>query len=121
MLIFAREVSGPLTSLVKQLNEATSKHRDAKLGSFVVFLSDDDGVAEKLIGLAEKEKLEHTVLGFVEAVGPEGYNVGAEADVTVVLYTGRTTKANYAFKKGQLTADHVKRIVGDLAKILPSN
>jgi hypothetical protein len=117
-MIFAREISGPLTGLVKQLNEATAKNKNAKLGSFVVFLSDDNSTAEKLIALAEKEKLEHTILGLAEAEGPEGYNVAAEADVTVVLYTGRTTKANFAFKKGKMTAEDVGRIIGDLAKIL---
>jgi hypothetical protein len=119
-MIFAREISGPLTSLVKQLNEATVKNKNKKLGSFVVFLSDDAGIAEKLIALAEKEKIDHTIFGFAEVEGPAGYNLAAEADVTVVLYTGRLTKANYAFKKGKMTADDVTRIVGDLAKILPS-
>ena len=119
-MIFAREISGPLTSLVKQLNDATAKNKTAKFGSFIVFLSDDNSIAEKLISLSEKEKIEHTILGIAEAEGPDGYNVAAEADVTVVLYTGRTTKANYAFKKGKMTADDVTRIVGDLAKILPA-
>jgi hypothetical protein len=119
-MIFAREISDPLTGLVKKLNEATVKNKGKKLGSFVVFLSDDTGIAEKLIALAEKEKIEHTILGFTEAAGPNAYDVAADAEVTVVLYTGRVVKANYAFKKGKMTADDVTRIVGDLPKILPS-
>ncbi len=119
-MIFARQISGPLTSLVKQLNEATPKHKNAKLGSFVVFLSDDNSLAEKVIALSEKEKIAHTILGLHEAEGPNGYSVAAEADVTVVLYTGRTAKANYAFKPGKMTADDVTRIIADLPKILPS-
>ena len=119
-MVFAREISGPLTSLVKKLEEATVKNRDRKLGSFVVFLSDDAGTAEKLIALAEKEKIEQTILAFGEAAGPDGYDVAAESDVNVVLYTGRVVKASYAFKKGKLTTDDVTRIVGDLSKILPS-
>src|SRR4051794_40474324 len=116
-MVFARETSGPLTSLVKKLDEATAKHRARKLGSFVVLLSDDTGAAEKLITLAEKEKIGQTVLALGEAAGPEGYDVAAAADVTVVLYVGRVVKANYAFKKGKMTADDVNRVVGDLAKI----
>jgi hypothetical protein len=119
-MIFAREISGPLTSLVKQLNDATLKHKNTKLGSFVVFLSDENSFAEKVISLADKEKIEQTTLGVVEAEGPEGYDVAADADVTVVLYTNRTTKVNYAFKKGKMTTDDVTRIVSDLAKILPA-
>lgn len=119
-MIFAREISGPLTSLVKQFNEATVKNKSKKLGSFVVFLSDDPGIAEKLITLADKEKIEHTVLGFMEAAGPDGYEVSASAEVNVVLYTGRVVRANYAFTKGKLTADDVTRIVRDLSKIVPT-
>jgi hypothetical protein len=119
-MVFARETSGPLTSLVKKLDEATVKNRDRKLGSFVVFLGDDAGTAEKLIALAREEKIAHTILALGEAEGPDGYDVAAGADVTVVLYVGRVVKANYAFKKGKMTTDDVDRIVGDLSKILPS-
>ncbi len=119
-MIFAREISGPLTSLVKQLDEATANQESKKLGSFVAFLSDDTGIAEKLIALSEKEKIKHTVLGFIDAKGPEDYEVAAEADVTVVFYVGRVVKANHAFRKGKMTAADVTRIIGDLAKVLPS-
>ena len=40
-MIFAREVSDPLTSLVKKIDEATAKNSSCRMGSFVVFLSDD--------------------------------------------------------------------------------
>jgi len=119
-MVFARQTSGPLTSLVKKFDEATAKNRHRKLGSFVVLLSDEAGAAEKLIALAEKEKLTQTILALGEAAGPEGYGVAADADVTVVLYVGRVVKANYAFKKGKMTTDDVTRIVGDLSKIVPS-
>jgi hypothetical protein len=119
-MVFARQTSGPLTSLVKKLDEATVKNRDRKLGSFVVFLSDDSSTAEKLIELAEKEKITQTILALGEATGPDSYDVAAEAHVTVVLYVGRVVKANYAFKKDQMTAADVTRIVGDLSKIMPS-
>jgi hypothetical protein len=119
-MVFAREITGPLTSLVKKLDEASVKNKDHKLGSFVVFLSDESGTAEKLTGLAAKEKIEQTVLALGEASGPEGYSIAAEADVTVVFYARRIVKANYAFKKGKMTGDDVTRIIGDLSKILPS-
>jgi hypothetical protein len=120
-MVFARQTSDPLTSLVKKLDEATGKNRDRKLGSFVVFLSDDASTAEKLIALAEKDKIGHTILALGEgAAGPEGYDVAADAEVTVVLYIGRIVKANYAFRKGKMTADDVIRIVGDLSKIVPA-
>src|SRR6516165_8956218 len=113
-MIFAREVSDPLTSLVKKLDAATAKNSDCHMGSFVVFLSDDEGLEKQLKGLAKKEKLEHTVLAIDNPAGPRGYDVAKEADVTVVLYTKRNVKANHAFKKGELKDTDIDQIVLDI-------
>jgi hypothetical protein len=118
-MIFAREISGPLTGLVKKLDEATVKNKDKKLGSFVVFLNDEDSTTEKLLELAQKEKIEHTILALMESAGPKDYKVAKEAEITVVLYVGGKVKANYAFKKRTLRDADVTRILGDLSKILP--
>jgi hypothetical protein len=117
-MIFAREVSDPLTSLVKKLNEATTKNKDKKLGSFVVMLSDEESMAEKLITVAEKEKIDQTILGLMESAGPPEFEVARDAEITVVLYTGRKVKVNYAFKKGKMGAEDITRIIADLPKIL---
>jgi hypothetical protein len=117
-MIFARGISDNLTSLVKKIDAATAKHNDAQMGSFVVFLSDDESLEKKLKDLADKEHIQHTVLTIDSPRGPPAYKIARDADVTVVLYTHRTVKANYAFKKGELTEKDVDRIVGDLPKIL---
>ncbi len=118
-MIFAREVSDPLTSLVKKIDAATAKHSDCHMGSFVVFLNDDEGLEKKLKELAKKDKIDHTVLTIGNPRGVNGYNIPKDADVTVVLYTNRTVKANYAFKKGELKSADIDKIVGDVSKILP--
>ena len=116
-MIFAREVSAPLTSLVKKIDEATAKNN---MGSFVVFLSDDDKkLEEKLKDLAKKEKIEKTVLTIETPAGPSGYDIAKDADVTVVLYTNKNVKVNHAFKKGQFKDADVEKVVAELAKILP--
>jgi hypothetical protein len=122
-MIFAREVSDPLTSLVKKIDAATVKNSDAKMGSFVVFCNDEEDLAKKLKGLAEKEKLEKIALTIGDKSGPEGYDIAKDADITVVLYHGAyskgAVKANYAFKKGEMKDKDIDKIVEDLAKILP--
>jgi hypothetical protein len=118
-MIFAREVSDGLTSLVKKLDEATGKNNDCKMGSFVCFLSDDETLEKTLKKLAEKEKLKNLILVIENPAGPPGYEIAKDADVTVVLYTKHEVKANYTFKKGGLTAKDIDKIVGDLTKILP--
>ena len=101
-MIFAREVSDPLTSLVKQMDEAAVKNKSCHMGSFVVFCSDDEGLKDKLKDLAEKEHLKKVILTIDNPAGPTKYDVAKDADITVVLYEKRKVKANYAFKKGEL-------------------
>jgi hypothetical protein len=118
-VIFAREVSDPLTSLVKKLDEATAKNSKAKMGSFVVFCSSEKGLEKKLKDLAAKEKLAKTVLTIDNPAGPDDYNIAKEADITVVLYRGKIAKVNHAYKKGEFKDADVEKVLGELSKILP--
>ena len=109
-----------MTSLVKKLDKATADNKSGRMGSFVVFLSNDEGLEQKLKGLAKKENLKNTVLTIDNASGPKGYDIAKDADVTVVLYTRRTVKVNHAYKKGEFTDKDVNQIVKELPKILPA-
>ena len=117
-MIFAREVTPGLTKLIKQIDTATAKNRKARMGSFVVFLSDDEKLPEQLKALAKREHIQNTVLSVDNPAGPQKYNVSKNADVTVVLYEDHTVRANYAFRRGQLSEQAVERVLADLPKIL---
>lgn len=119
-MIFAREINGNLTSLVKKIDEATVKNSDCSMGSFVVFLNDEEGFEKKLKELAQKEGIKETVLAMDSPAGPRGYNIAKDADVTVILYSKRNVKTNLAFKKGELKDGDIEKIVADLKKILPA-
>ncbi len=116
-MVFAREVSDNLTSLVKKIDEATEKNSGCRMGSFVVFCSDEEGLKKKLEELGEKEHLKRTILTIDNPAGPEGYDIAKDADVTVLLYVGQTVKVNHAYKKGELTEREVNRILSELPKI----
>ncbi len=118
-MIFAREVTDSLTSLVKAIDKATVKNSDAKMGSFVVFCNDDDGLKDKLKELAEKANLKKTILTLDNPSGPSDYEVAKDADVTVVLYYKQKVKVNKAFKKGELTDKAITSILAEIPKILP--
>jgi len=121
-MIFAREISDPLTSLVKKIDAETIKNKDCKMGSFVVFLNGDEGLDKKLKDLADKQKLEKIALAIDNPAGPKEYNIAKEADITVVLYVGAYTKGavkvNYTFKKGELNDKAIEKILADVPKIL---
>jgi hypothetical protein len=118
-VIFAREVNAPLASLVKKIDEATSKNAEQKMCSYVVMLSDDDSLEKKLKEFADKEKLSKTSLMIENPTGPPEYKIAKDADVTVVLYVKKNVKANHAFKKGELDDKGIQSVLDDLTKILP--
>ena len=118
-MIFAREVSGPLTSLVKKIDAETVKHENKKMGSFVVFLSNKESLEKELKSLADKEGVKQTILTIDEPAGPEGYKVAKDADVTVVLYNKRKVEGNYVFRKGELNDKAIDKIISDVTKITP--
>ena len=120
-MIFAREISDGLTSLVKKIDDATAKNSKARMGSFVVVCNDDEKLEGKLKDLAKKEDLKKCVLTLVDRkAGPGGYTLHPDADVTVVLYNKRKTQAQFAYKKGELKDKDIEEILAALPKILPS-
>jgi hypothetical protein len=119
VMIFAREVSKPLANLVKKIDAETVKNSAAKLGSFVVFLSDSEDLGKHLKTWADTEKVETCILSIDNPAGPKGYKVAKDADITVVLYTDHKVKANFAFGSGEMKDKDVEEIVGSISKILP--
>jgi len=120
VMIFAREPSDAVMALLRRVDAATTDHYAAGLRSFVVFLSDKDGLDTQLAEAAQKNALKHIVLSIDAPEGPDGYKVAKDAEVTVVLYVRHTVKANYCFKAGQLTDGAIDKIIADVPKILPS-
>jgi hypothetical protein len=118
-IVFARQVTPELTRLIKRIDQATDKNMKASMGSIIVLLSDADNLEKELKDLAKKEKIQHSILTIDHPEGPEGYNISPEADVTVIMYTKLTVRANRAFKKGELNDKAIDAILADLAKILP--
>ena len=118
-IIFGRQITPELTQLIKRIDEATGKNQKRSMGSLVVLLSDSETLEKELKELAKKEKIQHCILTIDKPEGPEDYNIAPGAEVTVVLYTKHTVKANRAFKKGDLDNKSIEAILADLGKILP--
>ena len=112
--VFVRKTSDALTSLVKKLDAA----KENGLNSFVVYLSDDEKLADQLKSFADKNGIKNTVLATMEVGGPRGWKIAKDAEVTVVLYNRRNVEANHTFAAGKLDAKGVTAIVDDLPKIL---
>jgi hypothetical protein len=116
-MIFARDLSEPVTALIKKIDGATEQNQENHMGSFVVFLNDSEDLGGKLKEMADKESVKNTVLAIDNPAGP-AVKVAKDADVTVVLYTKHKVKANYAFGKGELKDKDIDRILADVPKII---
>jgi hypothetical protein len=121
-----REVSDPLTSLVKKIdrrmNEAAGKYSAGRnLGTFFI-IGEAAGRAEQLQSLARKEGLQH--ISFCIGTVPANYELNNDAEVTVVIYNParrgqQTVQANFALKKGELDETKCDAIVEALSRVLP--
>jgi hypothetical protein len=120
VLVFAREMTGPLTSLVKKLDAEVARRKSARLRAVVVILSDDPALEKNLAAQGKKQALEHISLAIMNPDGPGRYKLSKEADVTVVLYKRMKVVANHAFEKGELEERGVEKILADVAKITSS-
>jgi len=116
-MVFARELTPSVKQLITKIDQCTTKNTDCKMGSFVVFCSDDEGLADQLKKFAKEADLKKTVLSIDNPAGPKGYNVNKEAGVTVVLYKNRNVKANMAYQKGSFTEKDVQSVVSALPTI----
>lgn len=125
VMIFAHEVTPELTRLLKRVDQITGKHKDADMGSFVVFVSSDKGLESQLKDVARDQELKNLILAIWnegdQPAGPRKYRVNPDAAVTVVLYTDLNVKANHAYRKGELSDKDIDGIAGEVSKILPKN
>src|SRR5947207_5209222 len=58
-MVFARSATPEVTKLVKQLDAAIAKHKDAELCGCAIFCSDDGALKGKLEEIAKKDKVEN--------------------------------------------------------------
>lgn len=117
-VVFARDASPEVAKLIKKLDEATAKNKDAGMGAYAVFTTDKDGLEGKLKEWAGKAGIKHLVLSIDNPSGPDGYKIAKDAEVTVLLYNDFTVRANHAFKAGELNEKAIDSIVKDVSKIV---
>jgi predicted TIM-barrel fold metal-dependent hydrolase len=119
VLVFARDITKPVTSLVEKLDAEVAKRKSAKLRAIVVILSDNDALEANLEEYAKKQGFKNVNLAMMEPTGPKHYQLAKEADVTVLLYKRRKVEANHAFEKGELNDRGVEKILADVPKVAP--
>ncbi len=124
-MIVVRETSGPLTGLVKKIDqklETAAGKTPRALGAYVMYGGKADGLEKQLRGLAETEVLKRVALCIGSV--PDDYDVNKDANMTVVIYNvGRRPQqkvtANFAFRKGEFNDAKADAVVKALSDVLP--
>lgn len=119
VMVFTRSAGPKVAQLVKQLDKAVEENEDAQLRVFVNFMGDDkDDVVDAAKKFAAKSKAKNVpfVLPNEFENGPDNYGINSKADVTVVLASDSSVKANYAVSSAKEL--DVEAVVKNLSKIL---
>jgi hypothetical protein len=116
-VVFARELTPEVKTLIMKLDACTVKNSECSMGSYAVFMSDSEKLPAELEALAEKAPLKKFILSIDNPAGPKEYAISKDAVVTVLLYKNRTVASNFAFKKGELNEKTITKVVSDVSKI----
>ena|SRR5207249_2367022 len=117
VLVFGRDLTDPLTNLMKKLDVEVGKNKAARLRAVVVMLSEDDKLERTLREFGNRQGIRRVSLA-ITPDGPKDYKLSQQADVTVVLYKRRKVEANHAFRKGELNDKAIGRILADVSKLV---
>ena len=116
-VVFARELTPSVETLIRKLDAATVKHSGKSMGSYAVFMNDNEKLQGQLETLAKQAGLKKLILSIDNPAGPKDYNIAKDAAVTVLLYNEFVVASNHAFSKAALSDSDISRIVSDVAKI----
>ena len=121
VMIFAREVTPALRTLIQQVEKVTAAHADGDMGSCVIVCNETPGIPEMLGEMVRQDQLKNVILAVTKSSGPESYKLASEAEVTVLLYSHTTVVANHSYRKGELDAKQIETVIADVAKMVPAH
>ena len=118
--VFTRSLDDNVVSLAKELQAKLFENSTKQLRAFVVVLSDKPQDQEEILSkLAQVNRLRTLPLTvFKDAKGPPDYKIAANAEVTVLLWTGLQVKANHAFTEDEFDTAAIKKVMASLPTIL---
>ena len=107
-MIFAPMHSPELSRLVKAL-EPIGRKAEAECGLAAIVT--DPGSRRDLGRLADEANLKRMILATVEADRVKEYELSPKVAVTVVLYSRKTVRANFAFAPGSMSDAELAKVV----------
>jgi hypothetical protein len=117
VFIVARTPDRALTMLVKKMDDLVVLQQDKKLAAVVNFLGEvNDETNGKIKEFGKELDLKKVPLAVTTEAEPLKINDAAE--VTVMIYRGKTVKANYALAKDRLDQKTIEAIINSTESML---
>ena len=119
--VFARKTTDSVTNLIQQIDRKVGEQARDRMGlkSFVVLIpakgTQPKAELQKLAVDAQIKNVPLTISAGIN--GPPDYQISSEADITVLMWKLGDVKVNRAYQ-GDLTAQDVRDIVGDIATLM---
>jgi hypothetical protein len=117
VLVFARELSEPMASLAKRIDDKLieKKARELRCRGLIIWLSDDEELPAKVKALAHKQPPKRVESAFDSPDGwKRSWGIAKEAEVTIVLYVKRKVQASYAFRAGEFDEKAIGRVLRNI-------
>ncbi len=120
--LFVTELDESVTHLIEELDDLAARHRDLRLATFVVYLTDKPFAAEKeLKSLVKTHPIRRTPLTIYRdtaRVLTEDLRISPDAGVTAVMWVDGEVRANFAFPKRAFDKPDVQTIREKCEQIL---
>ena len=117
VFVVAKTPDRALAMLAKKLDDLVVFQQDKKLAAVVHFLGEtNDETKEKIKEFGEELDLKRVPLAVTSDTEP--LKIDAAAEVTVMIYRGKTVKANYALAKDGLDQKTIEAIISSTESML---
>jgi hypothetical protein len=119
IIVFARSLSDPLATLLSKCDSVVDKQPKDTVKAWLTVLGEKTVSLDDLGKWTKQAGLKTMPTGvFDDPVGPPSYKLADEAEVTVLLFKDKKVVANFAYRKGELTAESMKPMTDALGKFL---
>jgi len=118
VMVFTRVGGEAVAKLTKELNAAVAANEDKNLTAFVNVMGDKAAAEKEAKTLAAGSDKVPVVLPVELENGPANYGINPDADVTILIANKSTVVSSKGFKKDDLSAEAVAKVIEEVKAAL---
>lgn len=116
VMIFAAKPSDGLGRLVRAVEAAAAANKGNAIGACAIVTDTSAATKQALGQLADDGNLRHVILAVIDPAKVKDYEINPDADVTVLLYSNKVVRSNFAFPAGKLDERAIADVTAEVKK-----